>query len=159
MEIVQLATARTIFREYQQMLMGVAHLLAFGVPDALLAHPRDKIRQAILEMARQMTFGSLEAETHFEDLRTAYQSLASFVSYEDANIAARLQHALERNHFAFLATPEAEAARVLSRRIELEATRLTRQFDTWVSETTDPVLTEVNAVLANFDRKQHSTPR
>jgi hypothetical protein len=153
METVVLATPRVIFGQYQQVLMSVSHLLPFGAPDALLPHSRDKIRQAIRDLARQDSMATVGASIQFDDLRMAYMSLASFVTYEEANIAARLQHALERNQFSFLATAEAEAARKLSRQIEHEAARLTREFDTWVSEASDPVLTEVDAVLADFERK------
>jgi hypothetical protein len=156
METVVLPTPRVILGQYQQVLMSVSHLLPFGAPDTLLPHSRDKIRQAIRDVAYQITLKGLETNIHYEDLRVAYQSLASFVSYEEANIAARLQHALERNQFAFLATAEAESARVLSRQIEREAARLTREFDTWVSEASDPVLTEVDAMLADFERKLNS---
>jgi len=159
MKTIQLTTPRVTVGQYLEVLGSVAHLLPFGAPEALLPQRRDEIRQAIREVARQFNDRPSEPGMDMDSLRTAYQSLASFVSYEEANIAAGLQHALERNNFAFLASPEAESARQLSRKIEVEAALMAREFDTWCGALSDPLLTEASNVLIEFSRKQAATPR
>jgi len=147
--------AAQVVEAYRNTLATVAHLLAFGVPDSLLGHSRDEIRQSIQELALLTGAGHMpESATNLAELRAAYQSLASFVPYEEANAAARLHHALEHGEYAFLASPAAELATRLSRRIEQEASQLALEFDAVLGqEHIDPLLAEVDAFLKAFERK------
>lgn len=150
------AGAGRIIEGYLQILQTVGELLPFGVPDSLLAHPREEIRRALREAA-SASGGSgllLNAGVNLGDLRTAYQSLASFLPYDEAHAAARLHHAMQRGDYAFLSTAAAQAASGLARRIEQEASRLAREFDALLGAPADPLLAEVDAFLSQFDRKQ-----
>jgi hypothetical protein len=154
MESARTAEARQIIGQYLQTLGTVSHLLAFGVPDTLLTHKSDEIRQAIRDCAAAAgADGAAPSNLGLAELRIAYQSLASFLPYEEANAAARLHHAFERGDYTFLASPAAELAMNRSRRIERESSELAREFDALVSGPADPVLSEVDAFLNEFDRK------
>lgn len=146
--------ADQIFASYRQTLETVTEQLAFGVSETLLAHRREEIREAIRHLACRVSAGGcLDPVINREALRAAYQSLASFVSYEDAHAAASLHHALERGDYAFLASPAAETANRISHRIEQESKILAREFDVIRHEPVDPLLAEVEAFLVQFDRK------
>lgn len=145
-----------IIDNYLQVLRTVGDLLAFGVPESLLAHEREEIRRAFRDCVKPTDTGTPNTGVNLGDLRTAYLSLASFLPYEEANAAARLQHAIERGDYAFLSSAAAEAATGISRRIEQEAARLAREFDALLGESTDPLLAEVEALLSQFERKQKS---
>jgi hypothetical protein len=135
-------------------LASVTHLLAFGVADSLLAHSRDEIRQAIRAwVGLNAGDQALHPGVGLGDLRAAYQSLASFVPYEEANAAARLHLAFDRGDYAYLASPAADAAMRRSRRIEQEAGQLACEFDALLNEPVDSVLSEVDAFLNEFERK------
>jgi len=157
MESARNAEAKHIVENYLQTLGTVTELLAFGVPDSLLAHERDVIRQSIRDWVRTAgSDGIMSVSIGLGGLRAAYQSLASFLPYDEANAAARLHHAFERGDYAYLASPAAEAATSRARRIELEASELAREFDALVSGPADPVLSGVDAFLNEFDRKLSS---
>ncbi len=146
------AKSKRIIESYLQVLGTAGDLLAFGVPESLLADEREQIRQAFREAGP----GLSNAGVSLGDLRAAYQSLASFLPYEEANAVASLHHAIERGDYAFLATVAAETATGISRRVEQEAARLAREFDTLLCGPADPLLAEVDAFLSQFERKQKS---
>ncbi len=147
---------RRIIESYLQVLRAVGDLLAFGAPESLLTHERGKIREALRDTVNAMagSAGISNTGIGLGDLRTAYQSLASFLPYDEANAAARLHHAIERGDYAFLSSAAADAATGISRRIEQEAARLALEFDALLGEPADPLLAEVNAVLSRLERKQ-----
>lgn len=153
--------ARRIIDSYLQVLRAAGDLLAFGAPESLLTHEREKIRQA-LRAAANATAGNADISDTgigLGDLRTAYQSLASFLPYDEANAVARLRHAIERGDYVFLSSAAADAATGISRRIEQEAGRLAREFDALLGGPADPLLAEVETLLGQFERKQKSLPR
>jgi len=142
--------SKRIIESYLQVLRTAGDLLAFGVPESLLADPRERIQQAF----RDLGPGLSGLAVGLDDLRAAYQSLASFLPYEDANAVACLHHAVARGDYAFLATATAHTATAITRRIEQEAGRLAREFDALLCGPADPLLAEVDAFLSQIEEKQ-----
>lgn len=149
---------RRIIESYLQVLRAAGDLLAFGAPESLLTHEREKIRQALRDAVNAMAENADTSDTGIGlgDLRIAYQSLASFLPYDEANAVARLHHALACGDYVFLSTTAAQTATAITRRIEQEARRLAREFDALLGEPADPLLAEVETLLGQFERKQKS---
>jgi len=146
--------ALRIFNLYQETLTDISHLLSFGVPRALLKHSREDITHAIRDLAQLIQADWNESEISLKDLGAAYQSLASFVPDDDAKIGAKLYRAMKNGDYAVLSSPVADAAAQISRNIELAARGLEREFEEFMRPKDDPLLSEVDAFLNEFERKR-----
>lgn len=153
-ESLDLAQASRITQEYRQILQSVTTLLTLGAPETLLPAPKDKIRQALCMVARGTdTSGPLGLRT-LDELRTAYLSLANFLSYEDANAAARLQAAFDRGDRTYISSRAAMQTVARAQRIEQEAVALAKEFDAQLKQDeSDGLLSEIDSLLADLDRK------
>lgn len=153
-ESLTLAQASQIVQEYQQVLQGVTTLLTLGAPVTLLPAPKDEIRQALRIMARTTDTGGLAGPTALDTLRTAYLSLANFLSYEEANAATRLQAAFDRGDRTYISSRAAVQTVARAQRIEEEAGVLAQEFDAFQKHNeSDGLLSEIDALLADLDRK------
>jgi hypothetical protein len=149
-----LAQAGPLVQEYQLILQSFFTLLTLGAPETLLPAPSDEIRQALLTVARATAMGGLAGTTELDHLRTAYQSLASFLPYEEANAAARLQVAFDHGNRTYIASRTAAQTVARAQRIEQEAGVLAREFDAFLKyNESDGLLSEIEALLAELDRK------
>jgi hypothetical protein len=149
-----LAQAGQLVQEYQLIVQGFFTLLTLGAPETLLPAPRDEIRQALRIVACATATGGLSGPRELDSLRTAYQSLASFLPYEEANAAALLQAAFERGDRSYIASRSAAQTVARAQRIEQEAGELAREFDAFLKHNeSDGLLTEIDALLAELDRK------
>jgi len=157
-ESLTLAQASQIAQEYQQVLQSVTTLLTLGAPETLLPAPKDVIRQALRIVARAAGTGGLAGQTALDALRMAYLSLANFLSYEEANAAARLQAAFDRSDRTYLSSRAATQTVARAQRIEQEAGELAREFDAYqVHNESDGLLSEIDALLADLNRKFTAT--
>ncbi|HJW82285.1 MAG TPA: hypothetical protein VJ396_08570 [Acidiferrobacterales bacterium] len=149
-----LAQARQIVQEYQQVLQCIAALLALGASETLLPAPKDEIRQALRVVARATSCDGLADPSALGTLRTAYLSLANFLTYEEANAATRLQAAFDRGDRTYISSRMAAQTMERAQRIEQEAGALAREFDAFVKDNeSDGMLSEIDALLAALDRK------
>jgi hypothetical protein len=148
-----LTQARQIVQEYQQVLQGVVALLTLGAPETLLPASKDEIRQALRRVARAKSGDP----TVLEALRTAYLSLANFLSYEEANGATRLQAAFDRGDRTYIASPAAAQTVARAQRIEQEASALAREFDELLKHfDSDGQSSEIDSFLSEFSHKYAS---
>ncbi len=153
-ESLTLAQASQIVQEYQQVLRTISTLLTLGAPETLLPAPKDEIRQALCLVARTTDTGGLADPTALDTLRTAYLSLASFLSYEEANGAIRLQAAFDRGDRTYISSRAALQTMARAQRIEQEASELARKFDADQKHNeSDGLLSEIDAFLTDLDRK------
>ncbi len=143
-----------LVQEYQQVLQSLSTLLTLGAPETLLPASSDEIRQALRIVARATATGGLAGTTELDRLRTAYQSLASFLPYEEANAAARLQVAFDHGNRTYITSRTATQTVARAQRIEQEAGDLAREFDAFLKHNeSDGLLSEIEALLAELDRK------
>lgn len=146
--------ARHIVQEYQQVLYGVVSLLTLGAPETLLPAAKDEIRQALRLMARAAASGGSTDSTTLDALRTAYLSLANFLTYEEANGAMRLQAAFDRGDRAYIASRAATQTVARAQRIEQEASALAREFDEFLKQLdSDGLLSDVDSFLSEFSHQ------
>jgi len=151
---LSLAQACQIAQEYQQVLEDVASLLTLGAPETLLPSPKDVIRQALRIVARHTATSGRTGSTTLDKLRTAYLSLANFLSYEEANAATRLQVAFDRGDRTYISSRAATLTVARAQRIEQEAEGLAREFDEHQKHyESDGLLSEIDALLADLDLK------
>jgi hypothetical protein len=149
-----LAQAGQIVQEYQQVLRGVTTLLTLGAPETLLPAPKDEIRQALRIVVRATATGWLADPAALDRLRTAYLSLANFVTYEEANAATRLQAAFDHGDRTYISSHAAVQTMARTQRIEQEAGALAREFDEFLKHIeSDGLLSEIDSLLAELDRK------
>jgi len=159
-ESLTVAQASQIVQEYQQVLRCIATLLTLGAPETLLPAPKDVIRQALRIVARTTGTGGLAGTTALDGLRTAYLSLANFLSYEEANAASRLQAAFDRGDQTYISSRAAARTVARAQRIEQEAGELARDFDAYQKHNeSGGLLSEIDALLADLDRKFIPTAR
>lgn len=146
--------ARQIVQDYQQVLQRISALLTLGAPETLLPTPKDELRQALRMAVRAMDSGRSTNSTALETLRTAYLSLANFLTYEEANGAARLQAAFNRGDRAYIASPAAAQTMARTQGIEQEASALAREFDDLVKQLDSAdLLAEIDCFDSDFSRK------
>jgi hypothetical protein len=146
--------ARQVVQEYQQVLQRITTLLTLGAPETLLPAPKDELRQALCMLVRATVSSRSANPTTLETLRTAYLSLANFLTYEEANGAARLQAAFDRGDRAYIASPAAAQAMARAQGIEQEASALAREFDEFVKQLdSDGLLLEIDSFLSDFSHK------
>ena len=149
-----LAQARQLVQEYQQVLQCVAALLTLGASETLLPAPKDEIRQALRNVARATATDGLADPTALDRLRTAYLSLANFLSYEEANAASRLQAAFDRGDRSYISSRAAMQTVARAQRIEQEAGVLAGEFDAFLAHNeSGALLAEIDALLAELSRK------
>lgn len=155
-----LARAEQLVAEYAEVLQSVSALLATGAPDTLLPAAREDIRQAIQTLLRHHAgSGVCGATIDIEGLRNRYVALAGFLPYDEANAAIRLQTAFQRGDRAYLGTRAAQHAMARSRQIEQEASLLASEFDAMLrTQESGGLLSEIDALLAELDRKLAPTP-
>jgi hypothetical protein len=156
-----LGDAQRLVDEYCQLLTSLNEMLPLGVPDSLLPAPVAEIRAAIVVLAKSQP-ASIPEDTNAERLRTAFLASASFLSYEEANDAARLQRAFAQGDRAFIASPRAARCMARAQRIESDTAALAREYDELVvgpKTETDGLLAEVDQFLAEFGRKRVPSPR
>ena len=154
-----LAQARQLVQEYQQTLQDVAALLTLGASETLLPASKDKIRQALHLVARAFATGGTAEPNTLETLRSAYLSMANFLTYEEANAASRLQAAFDRGDRAYLSSRMAAQTMDRAKRIEQEAIALAREFDAcMMNNESDGILSEIDALLSAYGRKPASAP-
>jgi len=155
-----LAAAEQLVAEYTEVLQSIASLLATGVPDTLLPAAREDIRLAIQTVLRHHSAAGLcGTAIDVDSLRNRYLSLASFLPYDEANAAIRLQTAFERGDRAYLATRAAQQAIARSRQIEQDASLLANEFDAMLrTQESGDLLSEIDALLAELDRKFVASP-
>jgi hypothetical protein len=152
-----LTQARQIVQEYQQVLQGVVALLTLGAPETLLPASKDEIRQALRRVARATASSASADTTALDALRTAYLSLANFLSYEEANGATRLQAAFDRGDRTYIASPAAAQTVARAQRIEQEASALAREFDELLKHfDSDGQSSEIDSFLSEFSHKYAS---
>jgi hypothetical protein len=150
MESLGYEWARRVVNEYLEVLKGVAPLLTLGAPEILLPAGKDEIRQAIRRLAQSAAAGGLSEAARVETLRNAYLSLASFLAYEEANAAARLQAAFARGDRVFIGSRAAAETMARAQRIEQDAGLLAREFDGFLkTQVEDELLIEIDQVLAD----------
>jgi hypothetical protein len=156
---VQLAAAESLVAEYAEVAQSVTDMLATGVPDTLLPASRDEIRRAFGVVVRHHAAAGCSAGSmNLYSLRNSYLSLASFLPYDEANAAIRLETAFARGDRAYLSTPAAQQAIMRSRQIEQDATVLANEFDGLLrTHESDELLLEIDTLLAELDRKFIST--
>ena len=156
----QLAAAERLVADYTEVLQSVTALLATGAPDTLLPAAREDIRQAFQTVLRHHSdTGLCGATIDIDSLRNRYLSLASFLPYDEANAAIRLQTAFERGDRSYLATRAAQQAIARSRQIEQDASLLASEFDTMLrTRESGDLLSEIDALLAELDRKFVAAP-
>jgi hypothetical protein len=157
----ELVAAEQLLAEYAELLQSVTALLATGVPDTLLPASREEIRRAMhVVLRRHSASGFCGADVDIDTLRNGYLSLASFLPYDEANAAVRLHAAFTRGDRAFLATRAAQQAILRCRQIEHDASVLAKEFDDMLrpQESSD-LLSEIDALLAELDRKFVSSPQ
>lgn len=151
-ELPEPEQAQRLIGEYRQLLQDVGALLPLGVPETLL--PADKaVLRAVLQREARSRSGLFGDPAQLETLRNAYLSLASFLTYEEAHAAARLHAACARGDLGFLSSPAAERAMARSRQIEREAGELVHEFDALLAAEADPLLNEIDGLLADLKRK------
>jgi hypothetical protein len=149
-ETLAATRARQIVQDYQQVLQRISALLTLGAPETLLPAPKDELRQAL----RMVMRGQSGDPTVLEALRTAYLSLANFLTYEEANGAARLQAAFNRGDRAYIASPAAAQTMARTQGIEQEASALAREFDDLVKQLDSAdLLAEIDCFDSDFSRK------
>lgn len=149
-----LAQAEPLVQEYQQVLQSVAALLTLGAPETLLPASKDEIRQALRIVARATATGGMADPAALDRLRTAYLSLANFLTYEEANAAIRLQAAFDRGDRTYISSRTAAQTVARAQRIEQEAGVLAREFDVFLKDNdSDGLLSEIDALLFALDRK------
>jgi len=143
-----------LVQEYRQVLQCLSSLLTLGAPETLLPAPSDEIRQALRAVAHATATDGLTGPTELDNLRTAYQSLASFLPYEEANAAALLQAAFDRGDRTYISSRTAVQTVARAQRIEQEAGALAREFDAFLEHNeSDDLLSEIDALLAELGRK------
>jgi hypothetical protein len=152
-ESPSLATAWRLIGNYQSLLESLTVLLPLGVPDSLLPAAMDEIRQAIRVAAQSLLAAGQDGAMRLGELRSAYQALASFIPYDEANAAARLQAAFSRGDRQLMASPMAQKVVLRAQRIEREAGELGREFDALAQDR------ESNALLAEIDNLLASRAR
>jgi len=152
-----LAQSSQLAQDYLQVLQEITALLTLGAPETLLPASKDEIRQALRIVARATATGGLSDPTALDRLRTAYLSLASFLSYEEANAATRLQAAFDRGDRTYIASRSASQTVARAQRIEQEAGVLAREFDAFLlHKESDGLLAEIDSLLIDLDRKYQS---
>ena len=150
-----LSEARQLAQDYQQVLLSVAALLTLGAPETLLPASKDEIRQALRIVARTTATDGMADPMALDSLRTAYLSLANFLTYEEANAAARLQAAFDRGDRTYISSPAAAQTVTRAQRIEQETGELAREFDAFTKDNeSDSLLSEIDALLAALDGKR-----
>jgi hypothetical protein len=156
----EVVAAEQLLAEYGEVLQSVTPLLATGVPDTLLPATREEICQAThVVLRRHSASGFCGANIDIDTLRNHYLSLASFLPYDEANAAIRLQTAFERGDRAYLTTRAAQQAIARCRQIEHDASMLAKEFDSMLrTQESGDLLSEIDALLAELDRKIVSVP-
>jgi hypothetical protein len=153
-ESMTLVQASRIVQEYQQVLLGVAALLTLGAPDTLLPATKDKIRQALRIVARAQASGGSADPMMLDSLRTAYLSLANFLTYDEAYGATRLQTAFDRGDRPYIASRAAAETVARAQRFEQEASALAREFDALLRHCdADGLLSEIDSFLTEVRQK------
>lgn len=150
---VGLEQSRRLVEEYRGIKEGVVPLLATGLPETLLPAPKDSLRQAILDVARQACAFNPGDTVTLDRLRICYASLASFLPYEQALAAAELMRAAERGDRSYMRSAEAVRAMTRARQIELEAAHLAREFDRFVCQEQTAEFAGLDAYLDALSRK------
>jgi hypothetical protein len=145
--------AASLLREYKKILMDFSSLLALGAPESLLPASKEKLQQAIRSLAKIHLLDPTDL-TDMDSLRTAYMSMATFVSYDDAHAAAQLHAACERGDMKFMASTAAEQVMARAQGIEREASALGQEFDEWIN-TQGPLglLSDIDALFNGFDAR------
>ena len=153
-ETMDLQQARELVGEYKSVLATVSGLLALGAPDSLLPAPPDQLRHAFRSVIQAVAGDELAAPTDASELRGAYVALASFLSYDEAHAAARLQAAFDSGDRGFIASRQAEKTMARARHIEQDAAGLAQEFDGWLTgdHASNDVLAEIDRLLARLDR-------
>ena len=159
-EPMDLQQARQLVGEYESVLATVSPLLALGAPDSLLPAPPDQLRQAFRTVILAVGGDELAPPTATSELRGAYVALASFLPYEEAYAAARLQTAFDSGDRSFIASRQAEKTMARARHIEQDAAGLAQEFDGWLASghNSNDVLAEIDQLLAGLDHR-FSAPR
>lgn len=149
-----LARAGRLVQEYQQVLQCVTTLLTLGVSETLLPAPKDELRQSLRLVVRSTATGGLADPAALDTLRTAYLSLANFLSYEEANAASRLQAAFDRGDRSYISSRAAMQTVARAQRIEQEAGVLAEEFDAFLKHNeSGGLLAEIDALLAELGKK------
>jgi hypothetical protein len=148
------AQAARIVLEYQLVLQGITALLTMGAPETMLPAPKVRIQQAIRLAVRTSFNGGNDNTATLDTLRTAYLSLANFLTYEEANAAARLQAAFDRGDRAYIASPAAARTMARTQGIEQEASALAREFDDFLKQfDSDGLLSDIDNFLVDFSHR------
>lgn len=150
--------ASLVVDEYLAVLKDISSLLAIGAPETLLPAPKDEIRLAIHTLAHASIANDLGDTRTVDTLRQACLALANFVTYEEANAAARLRAAFERGDRAFIASSAASQVTRRSQQIELDSRNLAREFDEVIrSDSTGTLMSELDKLLAEVNGKFAAT--
>jgi hypothetical protein len=148
------AQAARIVLEYKLILQGITAQLTLGAAETLLPAPKDTIQQAIRLVVRTSVKGSTDDTATLDALRTAYLSLANFMTYDEANAAARLQAAFNRGDRTFIASQAAAQTMARTQGIELEASKLAREFDDFLkSSDSDDLLFDIDNIHTDFSHQ------
>ncbi len=147
------AQAVSLLNEYMKILSDFSSLLALGAPESLLPASKEELRHIIRTFAKTQLLDPADL-TDTDTLRTAYVSLATFLSYDDAHVAAQLHAACQRGDMKFMTSAAAERAMARAQRIEQEASALGREFDEWI-HVQGPLglLSEIEALFGEFEAK------
>lgn len=149
-----LERASQLVDEYLAVLKNIPSLLAVGAPETLLPAPKDEIRLAILALARTSMANDLAETRSVETLRQACMTLANFISYEEANAAARLRAAFERGDIAYISSKAASQVTRRTQQIEQDCRILAREFDEAVkTDSTGSLMSDLDTLLAEVNGK------
>lgn len=149
-----LERAGQVVDEYLAVLKNISSLLAVGAPETLLPAPKDEIRLAILALARSSMANGLAETRSVDTLRQACMALANFISYEEANAAARLRAAFERGDIAYISSKAASQVTRRSQQIEQDCRILAREFDDAVkTDSTGLLMSELDNLMAEVNGK------
>lgn len=144
---------------YQDLLRTMTGMLALGAPDTLLPARAETLRKAIRTMALSLNRSALDYVETLGRLRTAYLSLASFISYEEAHAAMNLQQAFARGDRKSMSDEEIEVVMARGRRIEQDAAVLAREFDHFAEDReASELLTEIDLLFAELQRNSQRKP-
>ena len=149
--------AGRIVQEYLRVLECVADLLTLGTSSSLLPAARDEVRTAIQVVTRNLLRHESPDGMDIDALRTAYLSLASFMSYEEAHAAARLHAAFKRGDQVYIASRVAAQTMHRAQQIEQEASALALEFDALVRQVEDHTLRlEIEHFISDYSARAES---